>query len=292
MHPILIIIPAVALIFGPRLWVKHVLKHYNQDDVGNSSTGAEVARSLLDSHGLHNVKVECTDIGDHYDPDAKSVRLARDKFDKKSLTAVTTAAHEVGHALQHAAAYTPFIWRGHLVKVARVVGEVGSVVLISVPIAALATRNPVPAPLIGIAVLAILGSVMAVQLVTLPTEFDASFNKATRMLQDGYIDNDQLGNARKILVACSLTYVASSLASVLNIWPWLPTGSKLVTGENTLITEGTTLAINNRRPNQKKARHHRRNGSRVVVTVLRKVGKPLIRSWLRLSHSINGYSTT
>ncbi|MDJ0957971.1 MAG: zinc metallopeptidase [Arenicellales bacterium] len=297
MHPVLIIIPAVALIFGPRLWVKHVLKRYNQDDLNSSGSASQVARALLDNNGLQNVKVECTDIGDHYDPDAKSVRLARDKFDRKSLTAVTTAAHEVGHALQHATEYTPFIWRGHLVKAARVVGEVGSVVLISVPIAALATRNPVPAPLIGIAVLAILGSVMAVQLVTLPTEFDASFNKATQMLKAGYIDEDQLGNARKILVACSLTYVASSLTSVLNIWPWLPRGLTLVTGNNALVaTQGSSTTVRNIRKQKpsltiKKTRHRSRRQRKpsMGITVFKKIGKPLVRNWLKLSRSYTAH---
>ena len=90
--------------------------------------------------------------------------------------------------------------------------------LLSVPVAALMSRNPVPAFVIGFSALGILGTGMAVQLVTLPTEFDASFNKAMSMLEDGYVDNAQLSDARMILVACSLTYAASSLASVLNVW--------------------------------------------------------------------------
>lgn len=291
MHPAVIIIPAAALIVGPRLWVNRVLKRYDQNELDGSGTAAEVARSLLDDRNLQAVKVERTDLGDHYDPDARSVRISRDKHDRKSLTAVTTAAHEVGHALQHATQYTPFVWRIHLTKVARVAGEVGSIMLLSVPVAALATRNPVPAYVIGFAALGILGTGMAVQLVTLPTEFDASFNKAMRMLEDGYVNGEQLAGARKILLACSMTYVAASLASVLNVWPWLPRRSMAISGGGIqLVASGRVECRLPRRRNRaappKKINISNRAKTSTGSTVVRRVGKPLIRSWFRLSRSL------
>ena len=90
MHPAIILIPAAALVAGPQLWVGHVMRKYNRKDEDLDSTAAELARELLDGHNLQNVKVEITDLGDHYDPDAQAVRLNRDKYNRKSLTAVAT----------------------------------------------------------------------------------------------------------------------------------------------------------------------------------------------------------
>ena len=87
MHPIAIILPAAALITGPRLWVNHVLKQYNRKEENLPGTAAQLARELLDAQGLHDVAVERTDLGDHYDPRARVVRLNRDKFERKPLTA-------------------------------------------------------------------------------------------------------------------------------------------------------------------------------------------------------------
>jgi len=222
MHPVLVLIPAVALILGPQLWVRRVLGQHNCKEEDSLNTAGELARELLDRHHLHSVKVESTDQGDHYDPEAKAVRLSRDKMTRKTLTAVATAAHEVGHALQHASGYAPFLLRTRLAKVAQVTGQAGSAMLLAAPIAAAFSRQPVPPILIGTAAIAIMGTGVLVQLATLPTELDASFGRALPLLRDGYISREQEKAARKILTACSLTYVTSSLAAVLTIWHWLP----------------------------------------------------------------------
>jgi Zn-dependent membrane protease YugP len=238
MHPALILVSAAALILGPGLWVKRVLEQHNREEEDFPATGGDAARQLLDRHQLQSVKVQCTDIGDHYDPDAKAVRLTRDKFERKTLTALTTAAHEVGHALQHASHYPPFLWRTRLVQVARVTGELGAVILISVPTAALMSRRPVSPVIVGSTVFAMLGAGLAAQLAALPTEVDASFRKALPMLQDGYIHSEQVKDAKSILVACSLTYVAASFASVLSIWPWLGPRLALVWPGNPFCAAG------------------------------------------------------
>ena len=93
-----------AILLGPGLWVRHVLRRYAEpaDRYAASGTGAEFARHLLDRLQLRDVKVETTPQGDHYDPLARAVRLSAANHDGASLTAVTVAAHEVGHAIQHA----------------------------------------------------------------------------------------------------------------------------------------------------------------------------------------------
>lgn len=292
MHPMIILIPAAALILGPRLWVNYVLKQHNRKNNELPLTARELARELLDAHDLQRVKVQSTDIGDHYDPMARAVRLTRDKIDRKSLTALTTAAHEAAHAIQHAHGYGPFIWRGRLARVARVAGEAGFILLLSVPVTALAGRRLVPPEVVGTAALAMLGTGVAAQMSALPSELDASFSRALPMLEDGYIDEQQIQNARKILTACSLTYIASSLVSILNFWPWLghrPVAASpaLLAGTAGLVAGGNatfSAAGPARKPvttRRVSRRRHKRPGK--TAAMVRKYGKPLIREWVRLS---------
>ena len=104
-----LILFAIVLIvlIGPSLWVKGTMKKYSQPDDRYSFTGAVFASKLLKALNLQDIKIESTEIVDHYDPIAKAVRLTANKHDSKSLTAITIAAHEVGHAHQHATGYRP-----------------------------------------------------------------------------------------------------------------------------------------------------------------------------------------
>jgi len=288
MHPVIIVIPAAALILGPRLWVRHVLNQYNHRDEDVPVTAGELARQLLDRQQLYNIRVESTDMGDHYDHRAKTVRLNRDKIDRRTLTAATTAAHEVAHALQDASGYGPFVWRTRLVKVAHVAVEVGSVMLFAVPVTALVTRRPVPPVVVGTAAISVLGAGVATQLAALPSELDASFGRALPMLQDGVINAGQVKDARKILVACSLTYIASSLAAVLSLWPWLsraPLGSMSRSGMIALDARHVDSVARThkrvRRAPQRLNRSIQRKTPGLVEDLVRQVGKPLIRSWFR-----------
>jgi hypothetical protein len=241
------------------------------------------------------VRVEVTDVGDHYDPLDRAVRLTRDKRGRKSLTALTTAAHEVAHALQHASHYGPFVWRTRLAKLAQVTGEAGSILLFAVPVAALVTRNPVPPVLIGAAALGMLGTGVAAQVAALPSELDASFNRALPMLREGYIDADQTQDARRILLACSLTYVASSLVAVLHIWPWVGGGRyprrplaaapplpSSVPAAAPLASRSGRRPIANPRPSPTTRRVLARRERRGEM-LIRGVFKPLIRGWFRLT---------
>jgi Zn-dependent membrane protease YugP len=116
---VVIIAAILALVFGPGLWVRRVLERYSSPADRYAGTGAQLARYLLNKHGLQSVAVETTDQGDHYDPTAKAVRLTPEKFEGHSLTAITVAAHEVGHAIQDKQGYAPLRFRTYLVRVAR-----------------------------------------------------------------------------------------------------------------------------------------------------------------------------
>lgn len=288
MHPVLFLIPATALVIAPRIWVNHILRQHNLKEGNFPVTAAELAREILDQHQLQRVKVELTDLGDHYDPHSKTVRLARDKYDRKTLTALTTAAHEAAHAIQHADNYGPFIWRMRLGKVAQVTGEAGFVLLLAAPVSAMFSRQPLPPVIIGSAALAMLGTGMAVHLVALPSELDASFRKALPMLRESYISERQANDARKILIACSTTYIASSMVSVLNIWPWLGRGPSALTSRGTvgLIATQPARQVTPTRRKRPVQRRQGRASASTLDSVVRLVGKPLIRGWLRYSRGL------
>ena len=212
----------LALVFGPAIWVRRVLERYSLPADRYPGSGRQLARQLLDAHGLQSVAVEATDEGDHYDPEAKAVRLTSDKFDGRSLTAITVAAHEVGHAVQDHTGYGPLRMRTRLVKATRGVEKLGAAILVVAPFLGLVTRVPA----LGLVTLAAgfltLGSAALVHFVTLPTELDASFGRALPMLErHSILKAVDRPHARKLLTAAALTYVSSALMSLLNIARWL-----------------------------------------------------------------------
>ncbi len=219
---VIIIALLLLLVFGPQLWVQWVLNRHNRKPEDNfPGTGGELARHLLDRYDLGEISVEITELGDHYDPDARAVRLTRDKYEGKTLTAITVAAHECGHALQHAAGESLFIWRTRLARMSVFAQRLGSFLLFAAPISVLITKLPAAALLNITGAFLILGFAIVMHLLTLPVEIDASFNKALPLLKSGYLSEKQVPPARSILRAAAWTYVAASLASLLNFWRWI-----------------------------------------------------------------------
>ena len=219
---LILIIALLMLLYGPQLWVQYVLNRYNRKAEENfTGTGGELARHLLDRYGLESVTVEKTQLGDHYDPMSRSVRLTADKYDGRTLTAITVAAHETGHALQHAVKQPMFQLRTRLAVIAVQSGKIGMLLLVSAPFLALLMRSPAAALIPVIGAFLVMGTGVVVQLITLPVELDASFNKALPILKQGYLREDQLPAAKRILQAAAWTYVAASMASLLNFGRWL-----------------------------------------------------------------------
>ena len=148
------------------------------------------------------------------------VNVSSDNFNSSSLTALTVAAHEVGHAIQDAAGFRPLHWRTSLVRWVGPIEKVGAGMLMLAPFVALT-----PARIVGIlgffAGLATLGTGIVVHALTLPTEFDASFGRALPLLREHTILRDEdIPRARKLLTAAALTYVSQALQSLLNIARW------------------------------------------------------------------------
>lgn len=223
MHIILIIALLLAVVFGPQLWAQYTFRRYAKPRADIPGNGAELARHLLKVLDMAHVKVEETQPNqDHYDPRDKAVRLSPDNYKLNSLTAITVAAHEVGHAIQDHRNETLHALRGKLVGIANVIQRLGAGILMLMPFIALLTRSPAIGLLTLLAGLASMGVATIVHLVTLPVELDASFNKALPLLFKGnYIEEKDRPAARRILRAAALTYVAGSLASLLNLWRWI-----------------------------------------------------------------------
>jgi Zn-dependent membrane protease YugP len=221
--PVVILLIIAAVVFLPQWWVRRVLAKYRKPDDRYQGTGGELARHLLDNLGLESVGVEQTDSGgDHYDPDARAVRLSPEHYNGASLTAVTVSAHEVGHAIQHADGYRPLLWRTRLVKAMQRFQRFGMILLVLAPIIMLALRLPRAGLVLLAMAVASLASGVIVHLVTLPTEFDASFRRALPLLnKGGYLKREDRWAARRILTAAAFTYVAGALIGVVNFWWWM-----------------------------------------------------------------------
>jgi Zn-dependent membrane protease YugP len=222
--PLLALIGALllaALLFGPTLWVQRAMRQAGGHRSDLPGTGGELARHLLDEAGLHDVPVEETALGDHYDPEARVVRLLPAHRDGRSVTAVAVAAHEVAHAVQHARGEPAFLRRVQLVRVIGPLDRAAQVTLVLTPLVFAAARAPGLALVqLGLVVLFFAGR-LAVHAATLPVEMDASFGKALPVLErGGYLAREDLPQARRVLRAAALTYVASALATLLNVLRW------------------------------------------------------------------------
>ncbi len=219
----ILLIPLIFLVtYGPGWWVRRTMQKYSQPDDRYQGTGGELARHLLNERGLHDVAVEATEQGDHYDPEARAVRLSEGNYNSCSLTAITVSAHEVGHAIQHAEGYTPLRLRGELVRWASGGQRLGAFMMLAIPVITIITRHPAPGLMFLLAGLLSMGLAAIVHFVTLPTELDASFGRALPILRDGgYLYDTDYPHAHRILKAAAYTYVAQSLMSLLNIWAWL-----------------------------------------------------------------------
>ena len=206
-------LPIIGLIITSlaQLFITLNYKKYKKVDARSGKRGYEVARRILDKHGLNNISVEevSGNLTDHYDPTKKVVRLSTDIYEGSSIASVSVAAHECGHAIQDKVGYAPMRFRSKLVPVVNFSTKIGYIVI-----------------MIGLALgtfkLAILGIVLLLgmllfQLVTLPVEFDASRRGKQELNELGILDSSEQRGSAKMLKAAAFTYVASVLSTILQI---------------------------------------------------------------------------
>jgi hypothetical protein len=218
---LLVVAVVLGLAFLPQLWVRSVIKRHSTERADYPGTGGEFARHLLDGMGLGGVRVEETKLGDHYDTDAKTVRLLPQHHNGRSLSAIVIAAHEVGHAMQDATGYAPLAARQKLARQAQRIEMVGSVVMLLAPVLLIFLKSPHLMIAQVFAGVLILATSVLVHLVTLPVEYDASFRRALPILEAGrYVGDRDMRAARSILRAAAFTYVAAAAISLLDVMRW------------------------------------------------------------------------
>ena len=212
----------LALIFGPSLWVKFVMRKYSSEKPEMPGTGGELAKHLIERFSLKDVTVEVTELGDHYDPIEKKVRLLREHYDSKSLTAIAIAAHEVGHAIQDQQGDKRLATRTKMAPIVDKVARWSVAIIYLSPVIGIITRHPMPFSLLFLLGLSGFIARMMVHAVTLPIEFDASFSKALPLLREGnYVSQSNEKAVSRILRAAALTYVSAALADILNLGRWM-----------------------------------------------------------------------
>lgn len=208
----LVIIPSMILGFITQNLVKGAYAKYSAIGTRCGITGADVARRILDKNGLYDIHVEVVPghLTDHYDPQDRVLRLSLEVYKGRSIAAVGIAAHEAGHALQHANTYIPLFFRNQIYPIANFGTNLAfPLVLFGFVIANI--------PAIGWLGIWLYVGAVVFSIVTLPVEFNASARAMAILRNEGYIVGDEMTGVKKVLGAAALTYVAATLTAILTL---------------------------------------------------------------------------
>ena len=208
---------AIVIAVLAQIKVSTTFKKYSKVATAAGRTADEVARMILDNNGLHDVKIERVrgTLTDHYDPRSNTLRLSGSVYGNKSAAAIGVAAHEAGHAIQHATGYGPVVLRSKMVPITSFASKFTWIIIVLGAIfLGLEMALGYYVMLFGIGLFAI---TTAFQLVTLPCEFDASKRALSEMDKTGLYSRGELAISKKVLSAAALTYVASLLVSALQL---------------------------------------------------------------------------
>ena len=208
---IILVLPMILISIFAQIKVKTTFNKYSRVFARGGRSAADVARMILDKNGLYDVTVERVpgDLSDHYDPRSNTVRLSDNVYGSSSVAAIGVAAHEVGHAIQHAESYLPIKIRTAIIPITNFGASISPLMVFIGLIMGL-----YPLAIFGV----VLYSLMAVfQLVTLPVEFNASARAIRTLDRDAILSREEVAGARKVLSAAAMTYVAALLVSLAQI---------------------------------------------------------------------------
>jgi uncharacterized protein len=210
----------IILAFGLSLWasfrVRGTFNKWSEVPVQSGMTGYQAARRMLDANGLYDIALEAVPgtLSDHYDPIARVVRLSEPVYYQSSISAVSVACHEIGHAIQHSEHYPMLVLRHKMFPVVNFASGVAPFLILA---GFLFQQIPY---LLGLGII-FFSAAVAFQLVTLPVEFNASSRARDLMVAEGFITNDEEKGVAKVLNAAALTYVAAALISVLELLKYI-----------------------------------------------------------------------
>jgi len=208
---LLLMAPAFLISLGAQIWVKSAFSKYSKIDSTSGYSGAQAAYNILRRNGIDDVDIEETSgfLSDHYDPRTKTLRLSPNVYRSRSLAALGIAAHEAGHALQHAYGYVPLQLRSLLVPVT----SVGSNLAWPLLIIGFILHS---AMLVQVGIIFFAGVVLF-QLVTLPVEFNASSRALSALRKSGLVTEYEISGSREVLTAAAMTYVAAAAAAIMQL---------------------------------------------------------------------------
>jgi Zn-dependent membrane protease YugP len=208
---LVLVVPTIILSLWAQIMVKSTFAKYSKIRCAKGITGAAAAQLLMQANNISNVAIEPVSgsLTDHYDPGHKVLRLSQPVYGETSLSAVGVAAHETGHAIQHARGYGPLGLRSTLVPVANIGSSIGpwlalAGIVMSIPI------------LLNIGIVLFSGAVLF-YLITLPVEFNASSRALAVLKQSRVLNDEELRGVRKVLSAAAMTYVAAALVAIMNL---------------------------------------------------------------------------
>jgi len=207
----ILLIPAIVLALWAQYRVKNTFNKYSKVPAATGQTGYAVAKRLLTDSGICDVEIEEVEgkLSDHYDPRTKRLRLSTSIAQSKSVAALSVAAHEVGHAIQHQKAYTAFQVRQSIFPVA----NIGSSLAFPLFFVGFLFTSP---KLMDLGII-LFSAAVIFQLVTLPVEFNASARALVLLRERGLLHQSEVGDARKVLNAAALTYVAATAVALLHL---------------------------------------------------------------------------
>lgn len=208
----ILLIPPLILMFWAQSKVKGSYKKYSQISSSSGMTGYQIARMILNKHGLNNIDIEPVsgELTDHYDLRKRKVFLSESIYNETSIASLGIAAHEVGHAIQHAKSYTPLTLRNALLKPA----SIGSNLAFPIFIVGMIFTSFSFLMTWGIL---LFSAALVFQLVTLPVEFDASRKALVNLRESGIVAESEVDQAKKVLSAAALTYVAAATMTLTHL---------------------------------------------------------------------------
>ena len=217
---LLVIGLGIGLSFYASSITKSRFRKYSQYTTRSRLTGAEVARGILNDNNIKDVRIERVsgELTDHYDPRTKTLRLSQVVHDSNSMASLGVAAHEVGHAIQHAQAYSMLSFRSAWVPMANLGGGL-SMIIIMLAFFLGGAQTATGTSLSWLGVL-LFGCTTLFTLVTLPVEFDASKRALASLKQGNYVTEKELNGAEKVLNAAAMTYVAAFITSLVTLLYW------------------------------------------------------------------------
>ena len=216
MYYLIFVLPAVIFALWASIQVNTTFQKYSKVRSARGITGAEAARRVLDANGLSHIRIERIpgNLTDHYDPRNDVIRLSDSVYDNASVAAVGVACHEAGHAVQHAENYVPVKIRSAIIPITNIGSRLAiPLIIIGIILNAFAPKLLILA-YIGVACY---GLCTLFQLVTLPTEFDASKRALRSMEGYGILGSDEIGGAKRVLRAAAMTYVAALAVSLMQL---------------------------------------------------------------------------